>query len=143
MADINRLCRTVWVLSALVALTACAPGSDPAKTVERDAGVDAVPARPIAGVAQPASPVEGGAAPELWSCVAPTMVAWTSARRMWRPGRALTHLHPLPKRNTESLPSRTVARPSGWPLARTMCPPVMFSFVQAFRFQPAPATMNA
>jgi hypothetical protein len=64
MADINRLCRTVWVLSALVALTACAPGSDPAKTVERDAGVDAVPARPIAGVAQPASPVEGGAAPE-------------------------------------------------------------------------------
>ena len=30
MADINRLCRTVWVLSALVALTACAPGSDPA-----------------------------------------------------------------------------------------------------------------
>ena len=32
--------------------------------VERDAGVDAVPSRPITGVAQPASPVEGGAAPE-------------------------------------------------------------------------------
>lgn len=64
MTDINRLCRMAWVPFALLALMACAPGSDPAKTVERDAGTGAVPARPIAGVAQPASLAEGGAASE-------------------------------------------------------------------------------
>ncbi|CRD45732.1 hypothetical protein [Stenotrophomonas maltophilia] len=64
MTDINRLCRMAWVPFALLALVACAPGSDPAKTVERDAGTGAVPARPIAGVAQPASLAEGGAARE-------------------------------------------------------------------------------
>ncbi|WP_239502969.1 hypothetical protein [Stenotrophomonas maltophilia] len=109
MTDINRLCRMAWVPFALLALMACAPGSDPAKTVERDAGTGAVPARPIAGVAQPASLAEGGGPPaRLWTCVAPMMVAWTSARWM-RLGRALTHLRPLPRRNTEWLPSRTVA----------------------------------
>ncbi|WP_414554519.1 hypothetical protein [Stenotrophomonas forensis] len=59
MADINRLRMMAWVpvaLVALVALVACAPGSDPAQTVERDASVEAVPARPV-------SP-EGGAGPE-------------------------------------------------------------------------------
>lgn len=94
MTDINRLCRMAWVPFALLALVACAPGSDPAKTVERDAGTGAVPARPIAGVAQPASLAEGGPPARLWSCVAPTMVAWTSARWMWRLSRALTHLRP-------------------------------------------------
>lgn len=64
MADIKRLHRGLWVSFALLALAACAPGSDPAKTVERDAGAEAVPARPIAGVAQPASPVEGRTALE-------------------------------------------------------------------------------
>ncbi|HGM5880063.1 MAG: hypothetical protein KH046_14055 [Stenotrophomonas maltophilia] len=56
MADINRLRMMAWVPVALMALVACAPGSDPAQTVERDASVEAVPARPV-------SP-EGGAAPE-------------------------------------------------------------------------------
>ncbi|MFY1079531.1 hypothetical protein ACNF5D_26120, partial [Escherichia coli] len=41
MTDINRLCRMAWVPFALLALMACAPGSDPAKTVERDAGTGA------------------------------------------------------------------------------------------------------
>ncbi|WP_049457833.1 hypothetical protein [Stenotrophomonas maltophilia] len=66
MADINRLHRTLWVPFALMALAACAPANDPAQTVERDAGTDSTPARPVgeAMQMQPAQPAEGEALPE-------------------------------------------------------------------------------
>ncbi|CCP10075.1 hypothetical protein SMSKK35_4405 [Stenotrophomonas maltophilia SKK35] len=66
MADINRLHRTLWVPFALMALAACAPTNDPAQTVERDAGTDSTPARPVgeAMQMQPAQPAEGEALPD-------------------------------------------------------------------------------
>lgn len=59
----KRLHLMVLIPIALAALTACGQQGDPAQTVERDAGTDAVPARPI-GDAMQMQPVEGGAAPE-------------------------------------------------------------------------------
>ncbi|WP_447906516.1 hypothetical protein [Stenotrophomonas sepilia] len=47
MVDINRLHRTLWVPFALLALAACTPANDPAQTVERDAGTESAPARPV------------------------------------------------------------------------------------------------
>ena len=62
MAAITRLRLMVSFPLALGVLAACTPDSDPARTVERGAGVESVPAQP-AGEAmqmQPAQPVEGG-----------------------------------------------------------------------------------
>ncbi|MEN5371809.1 hypothetical protein [Stenotrophomonas hibiscicola] len=66
MADINRLHRTLWVPFALLALAACTPANDPAQTVERDAGTESAPARPVgeAMQMQPAQPAEGEALPD-------------------------------------------------------------------------------
>lgn len=66
MADMKRLHRGLWISFALLALAACAPERDPAQAVERDAGTEAVPARPVGDAMQmqPAQPVEGEAAPE-------------------------------------------------------------------------------
>ncbi len=62
-AYINGLCMMAWgpvALVALVALVACGPGSDPVQTAERDANVEAVPARPVLP--------EGGPPLMWWSC---------------------------------------------------------------------------
>ncbi|MEN5097351.1 hypothetical protein [Stenotrophomonas sp. TWI1409] len=66
MADINRLHRTLWVPFALMALAACAPANDPAKTVERDAGTESTPARPVGDAMQmrPAQPAEAEVLPD-------------------------------------------------------------------------------
>ncbi|MDH1193947.1 hypothetical protein [Stenotrophomonas sp. GD03958] len=66
MADINRLHRTLWVPFALLALAACTPANDPAQTVERDAGTESAPARPVGEAMrmQPAQPAEGEALPD-------------------------------------------------------------------------------
>jgi hypothetical protein len=66
MAHINRLHRTLWVSFALLALAACAPADDPAQTVERDAGTESAPARPVgeAMQMQPAQPAEREALPD-------------------------------------------------------------------------------
>jgi len=66
MADINRLHRTLWVPFALMVLAACAPANDPAKTVERDAGTESTPARPVGDAMQmqPAQPAEAEVLPD-------------------------------------------------------------------------------
>lgn len=66
MAGINRLHRTLWVPFALMALAACTPGNDPAQTVERDAGTESTPARPVGDAMQmqPAQPAEGEVLPD-------------------------------------------------------------------------------
>lgn len=66
MAEITRLHRTLWVPFALMALAACAPGNDPAQTVERDAGAESIPARPVGDALQmqPAQPAEGEVLPD-------------------------------------------------------------------------------
>jgi len=66
MADINRLHRTLWVPFALMALAACAPANGPAKTVERDAGTESTPARPVGDAMQmqPAQPAEAEVLPD-------------------------------------------------------------------------------
>ncbi|WP_439426618.1 hypothetical protein [Stenotrophomonas sp. T8] len=66
MAHINRLHRTLWVSFALLALAACAPADNPAQTVERDAGTESAPARPVGEVMQmqPAQPAEREALPD-------------------------------------------------------------------------------
>ncbi|CRR17656.1 hypothetical protein [Stenotrophomonas sp. FR010] len=66
MAHINRLHRTLWVSFALLALAACAPADDPAQTVERDAGTESAPARPVgeAMQMQPAQAAEREALPD-------------------------------------------------------------------------------
>ncbi|PJL74528.1 hypothetical protein B9Y61_03160 [Stenotrophomonas maltophilia] len=63
MVDINRLHRTLWVSFALLALAACAPADDPAQTVERDAGTDSAPARPV-GEAMQMQPAERETLPD-------------------------------------------------------------------------------
>ncbi|HDS1127568.1 hypothetical protein [Stenotrophomonas maltophilia] len=66
MTGINRLHRTLWVPFALMALAACTPGNDPAQTVERDAGTESTPARPVGDAMQmqPAQPAEGEVLPD-------------------------------------------------------------------------------
>ncbi|AWT13556.1 hypothetical protein [Stenotrophomonas maltophilia] len=66
MTGINRLHRTLWVPFALMALAACTPGNDPARTVERDAGTESTPARPVGDAMQmqPAQPAEGEVLPD-------------------------------------------------------------------------------
>ncbi|AEM50173.1 hypothetical protein [Stenotrophomonas maltophilia] len=66
MAEITRLHRTLWVPFALMAPAACTPGNDPAKTVERDAGAESIPARPAGDAMQmqPAQPAEGEVLPD-------------------------------------------------------------------------------
>ncbi|HEL4242618.1 hypothetical protein I5U23_08250 [Stenotrophomonas maltophilia] len=66
MAGINRLHRTLWVPFALMVLAACTPGNDPARTVERDAGTESTPARPVGDAMQmqPAQPAEGEVLPD-------------------------------------------------------------------------------
>lgn len=65
MADITRLHRTLWVPFALMALAACTPGNDPVPTVERDAGMESLPARPADAMQmQPAQPAEREVLPD-------------------------------------------------------------------------------
>ncbi|WP_313415260.1 hypothetical protein [Stenotrophomonas sp.] len=66
MAEITRLHRTLWIPFALMALAACTPGNDPAQTVERDAGAESIPARPVGDALQmqPAQPAEGEVLPD-------------------------------------------------------------------------------
>ncbi|WP_164162451.1 hypothetical protein [Stenotrophomonas maltophilia] len=66
MTGINRLHCTLWVPFALMALAACTPGNDPAQTVERDAGTESTPARPVGDAMQmqPAQPAEGDVLPD-------------------------------------------------------------------------------
>ncbi|MEX5405921.1 hypothetical protein VPH47_16920 [Stenotrophomonas sp. WED208] len=66
MTGINRLHRTLWVPFALMALAACTPGNDPAQTVERDAGTESTPARPVGDAMQMqlAQPAEGEVLPD-------------------------------------------------------------------------------
>ena len=66
MAEITRLHRTLWVPFALMALAACAPANVPAKTVERDAGPESTPARPVGDAMQmqPAQPAEAEVLPD-------------------------------------------------------------------------------
>ena len=163
MADINRLHRTLWVPFALLALAACTPANDPAQTVERDAGTESAPARPVgeAMQMQPAQPAEGEALPDAVDVqrnadgsvdvrkATPESAAlrrtedgaWRSARWILRPSRGPIRRRPRPGRSSEPCHPGSACAPRVVQRARRAI--AMFSFVQAFRFLPSPATMNA
>ncbi|TFZ46840.1 hypothetical protein E5C33_04155 [Stenotrophomonas maltophilia] len=101
MADIKRLHWALWVPCVLLALAACAPERDPAQTVERDAGTEAVPARPVGDAMQmqPAQPVEAEAAPEA-----------VELRRTDEGGVEVRKVDATVGQGAEALPSRAEAK---------------------------------